>query len=202
MSDEASAPVDPTRRDAVTQWLHALSEGVPGAFDGLAPLVYDELHALAHEKLRFERSDHTLATTDLVHEAYLRLVDQKRVRWESRAHFFAIAAQAMRRILVNHAAKRNAQKRGGHSAHVPIDQALDRAAIFDDEQAIELLALDSALTRLERVDARSSRVVEYRFFGGMTYEEVADVLGCSPVTVRRAWTIGKTWLRRELETSA
>lgn len=183
----------------VTDLLIEMRNGDAGALDQLLPLVYDELRELAHTKLRFERRGHTLNTTALVHEAYLRLVDQTRVQWQSRAHFYAVAAQAMRRILVNYAAKRKAEKRGGSSPNVPYDEMLDAA--FDelsDERLDEVLAIDSALRKLERFNERGCRVVECRFFAGMNYEEVAEAMGLSSITVRRSWTAAKAWLRQEL----
>lgn len=186
-------------RQTITRLLHRMSEGDPDAFDRLVPLVYDELRAMAHHKLRFERADHTLNTTALVHEAYFKLADQQRVEWQDRVHFFAVAAQAMRRILVDYARRIQAQKRGGEMTRVPIQKALDEAAlVFSEEQAPRLLALDQALRQLEAFNERGCRVVEYRIFGGLTHAEVADVMGLSLSTVRRAWTAAKTWLRREM----
>lgn len=155
---------------------------------------------MAHHKLRFERASHTLNTTALVHEAYLRLADQRWLQVQDRTHFFAIAAQAMRRILVSYARKHKAAKRGGDAQRVPFDEMLDsRSFVFSENQADDLLALDEALTRLEAFNERGCRVVEYRFFGGLTHEEVAEVMELSPATVRRAWTLAKMWLRRELQ---
>jgi len=171
-----------------------MREGDPEAIDRLMPLVYDELRALAHHKLRFERPDHTLNTTALVHEAYVRLVDQRQVQWQGRTHFIAIAAQAMRRILVNYAEKRNAAKRGGQLARIP----LHRSLVFTEERSDELLALDEALTRMEGFNERGCRVVEYRFFGGLTHEEIAEVMGLSVRTVERTWRMAKQWLRLEM----
>lgn len=186
-------------RPAVTALLDAARTGEPEALDQLMPLVYDELRRMAHHKLRFERSGHTLNTTDLVHEAYLRLADQRWAHVQNGAHFFAIAAQAMRRILVSHARKRHAAKRGGQALRVPLHEALDAGELrFTTGQAEELLALDAALTRLERFNERGCRVVEYRFFGGMTHDEIADAMGLSTITVRRAWTLARMWLKREL----
>lgn len=198
----ASADLQPEHasRDAVTELLIEMRQGNPEAVDRLVPLVYDGLREMASHKLRFERRDHTLDTTALVHEAYLRLVRQERVQWQSRTHFYAIAAQAMRRILVNYAAKRKAVKRGGDAPHMPLDEALDAGAgAFSDERLHEVLAVDQALEKLEVFNPRGCRVVEYRFFGGMTYEEIAEVMGLSAITVRRAWNASKMWLRREMD---
>lgn len=164
------------------------------------PLVYGELRALAHKKLQFERDDHTLSTTALVHEAYFRLVNQRDVQWQSRSHFFAIAAQAMRRILVNYAEKHKAAKRGGGVPDLPLQEALDDGEVFFSAGRIEaLLVIDQALTRLATFNERGCRVVEYRFFGGLTHREVAEVMGLSVSTVRRAWSAAKSWLRREMK---
>ena len=172
--------------------------GDAGAMDRLMELVYGELHELAHRKLGFERTGHTLQTTALVHEAYLKLVDQKRVDWQNRAHFFAVAALAMRRILVNHAEARRAQKRGGANDPLPWDEVHVAAGadVFDEQ----VLALHDALTRLAAFNERGARVVEYRFFGGLSYEEIATTMGLSPITVRRAWDTARAWLKREMET--
>jgi len=185
--------------DGVTQLLLDVQEGKPEAVNRLMPLVYDELRALAHQKLSHERSDHTLNTTGLVHEAYLRLVDQRQVAWQNRSHFFAIAAQAMRRILINYAAQRNTAKRGGLVKKVPMDHALEEALnVMTDHRTEELLILDEALRRLETFNERGCRIVEYRFFGGLTHGEIAEVMGLSVITVRRAWSSAKAWLRREM----
>jgi RNA polymerase sigma factor (TIGR02999 family) len=178
----------------ITLMLGQLSEGNREVVDKLLPLVYEELRRLAHGQLRGERADHTLNATALVHEAYLKLVDQERVNWQNRAHFFAIAAQSMRRILINYAETRRAQKRGGGQA----------VATFSDElmggetKAEELIDLDEALKRLEELNERQSKVVEYRFFGGLSQEEIAEVLGVSVPTVKRDWRVAKAWLSREL----
>ncbi len=192
-------PESPRPPRTVTALLNAVRTGEPKAFDRLMTLVYDELRRMAHHKLRFERAGHTLNTTDLVHEAYLRLAHQQWAQVQNGTHFFAIAAQAMRRILVSHARKRHAAKRGGQALRVPLHEALDEGeAVFTTEQAEELLALDVALTKLERFNERGCRVIEYRFFGGMTHEEIAEVMGLSTVTVRRAWTRARMWLRKEM----
>jgi RNA polymerase sigma factor (TIGR02999 family) len=188
-------PGDESRSGTVTRLLNDVGAGSARAVDDLLPLVYDELKALAAGKLRAERDDHTLNTTALVHEAYLKLVDQTRVEWQSRAHFFAVAAQAMRRILINYAKMTNAAKRGGGVPLLALDEA---GGEFSAGQADELVALDAALDELEQFNERGARVVTYRFFGGLTYEEIADVLGVSPITVRRAWDTARAWLRRRL----
>lgn len=165
--------------------------------DRLMPLIYDELRAIAHEKLKFERADHTLSTTDLVNEAFIRLASQREVTWSSRAHFYAIAAQAMRRILINYAERRNAQKRGGRAAHLPLDTHLEDVLSIDTQDEV-LLAIDESLKRMQSFNERGCRVVEYRFFGGLTHDEIAEVMGLSVITVRRAWTSARSWLAAEL----
>jgi RNA polymerase sigma factor (TIGR02999 family) len=182
-------------RDQVTELLLAAGGGNVDALNRLFPLVYDELRGLARSRLRAERDNHTLDTTALVHEAYLKLVEQTRVQWQSRAHFYGVASQAMRRILINYAEARSAEKRGGGAALLSLDEA---GIVFRDEQAGELLALDEALERLKAFNPRGADVVTYRFFGGLTHEEIAEVMGTSAVTVRRAWHAAKSWLHREL----
>jgi len=186
----------------VTRLLQEASAGRREAFDRLLPLVYDELCRLAHSKLRMERAGHTLNTTALVHEAYLKLVVQERAEWRSRSHFFAVASQAMRRVLINYAKMKKRQKRGGDAAAHSVEYAAEIPASevpLTDEQAIELLALDEALERLRSFDSPGHDVVQYRFFGGLAYAEIAEVLGVSEVTVRRHWTAARSWLRRELD---
>ena len=178
----------------MTQWLLRWGDGDQAALDQLMPIVYDELRRLAHSHLRRERPGHTLQTTALVNEAYLRLIDQRSVRWQNRAHFFGIASQLMRRILVDHARARHVAKRGGGARHVPLDEAV----VVSAQRAAEVLALDEALTALATVDQRKSRVVEMRFFGGLSIEETAEVLAVSPGTVMRDWTLAKAWLHREI----
>ena len=180
----------------VTEVLRQARAGDQDALNRLMALVYEELHAMAHRKLSFEGTGHTLQTTALVHEAYLKLVDQRAVDWQNRAHFFAIAALAMRRILVNHAETRSAAKRGGGAIAVPLDDIDVAAGEVRDDQ---VLALDEALTRLAQFNERGARVVEYRFFGGLDYDEIATTMGLSTITVRRAWESARAWLRRELE---
>jgi RNA polymerase sigma factor (TIGR02999 family) len=179
----------------VTQLLQQWSDGRQEALDRLLPQIYAELRRLAAGYLWHERRDHTLQATALVHEAFVKLVDQRAVRWQNRAHFFGIAAQAMRRILVDHARAHAAAKRGDGERPV----SLDEAAVIGGMPDTQILALHEALTRLESIDARQSRVVELRFFGGLTMEETAEVLHISPATVGREWTLAKAWLYAELE---
>jgi RNA polymerase sigma-70 factor (ECF subfamily) len=179
----------------MSQLLAAWSDGDREALDRLLPLVERELHRLAHQYMGRERSDHTLQTTALVNEAYMRLVDQTRVRWQNRAHFFAIAAQTMRRILIDHARRRRYDKRGGGARPLPLDEA----AHITDERAAELVALDDALGLLHEIDERKARVVELRYFGGLTVEETAEVLKLSPDTIGREWRRARAFLLREME---
>jgi RNA polymerase sigma-70 factor (ECF subfamily) len=183
-----------TSAEEVNRLLAAWGDGDRSALDRLIPLVERELHQLAHRYLSRERPGHTLQTTALVNEAYLRLVDQRRARFESRTHFFAIAARIMRRILVNHARDRAAEKRGGGVRKV----SLDDAAVLSDERAEELVALDEALDTLAELDGRKARVVELRYFGGLSVEETAEVLRVHPNTVTREWGQAKAFLHREL----
>jgi RNA polymerase sigma factor (TIGR02999 family) len=186
-------------RSPVTEVLRQARSGDQDALNRLMVLVYEELHAMAHRKLSFEGTGHTLQTTALVHEAYLKLVDQRSVDWQNRTHFFAVAALAMRRILVNHAETRRAAKRGGGAIAVPLEDANVAA---DDVRDDQLLALDEALNRLAQFNERGARVVEYRFFGGLGYDEIAATMGVSAITVRRSWETARAWLRRELESDA
>jgi RNA polymerase sigma factor (TIGR02999 family) len=178
----------------ITQLLVEWSRGDQAALEQLMPLVYDELRRLARSYLRRERPDHTLQPTALVHEAYLRLIEQHSVNWQNRAHFFGLASQMMRRILVNHALARAADKRGGPAQKL----SLDEATSLTDEREVGLIALDEALKELERLDPRQTRIVELRFFGGLSIEETAEALGLSPATVKREWTTAKLWLRRQI----
>lgn len=178
----------------VTELLTAWSQGDRSALEKLLPLTERELHKIAHRQMRREQQGHTLQTTALVNEAYLRLVDQTRTQWRDRAHFFAVAAQIMRRILVNHARDRAAGKRGGGALKVYLD---DAAAVSGHHDS-ELLALDDALETLARLDKRKSRIVELRYFGGLTVDEVGEVLGLHPDTVTREWVRAKAFLRREV----
>lgn len=181
----------------VTQLLRDWRNGDQAAFERLLPLVYDELRRLAGHYLRGERQGHTLQSAALVHEAYLQLLGQE-IDWQNRAHFLGVAAQAMRRVLVDYARSRNYQKRGGQVAHVEIEAAATVALA----QAGELVALDDALQGLEKLDPRKSRVVELRYFGGLSVEETAEVLGVSVPTVVRDWNTAKAWLRREMSRGA
>ena len=179
----------------ITQLLKKWSEGNQEILDKLMPLVYEELRRQASRYLRRERSNHTLQTTALIHEAYLKLVDQKEVEWQSRSHFFAIAAQAMRRILVDYARERHREKRGGAAENLPLEEAL---MISSQEKSVDLVALDEALNRLAEFDERQARVVELRYFSGLSIEETADILGVSNVTVRRDWNMAKAWLHQQI----
>lgn len=183
--------------DDVTTLLHAWRAGDRGALAELTPIVYAQLRRLAHRYMRRERPGHSLQTTALVHEAWVRLVDYKRMQWESRAHFFAVSGQVMRRILVEYARRHNL-KRGAGVAHL----SLDEAALVGSERAADLVALDDAMNALEQLDPRKVRVVEMRFFGGLDIEETAEVLQVSPVTVRRDWSAAKVWLYREMKGGA
>jgi len=183
----------------ITGLLLAWRAGDQTALDQLFPRVYDELRHIAHRRLGREREDHTLGTTALVNEAYLKLVDQTRVQWADRAHFFAVAARVMRRILVDYARRHQAKKRGGEVARVTFDDAaVANATLVADERADMLLALDDALTQLAELDERLSRVVECRFFGGLTEEETAHALSVTARTVRRDWVKAKGWLHQAL----
>ena len=188
----AAASDSPTQR-SVTALLTAWSGGDESALRELIPLVHAELRNLARRLMRGERGGHTLQTTALVNEAYVRLVDVTRVRWQDRAHFFAMSARLMRRILVDHARSRAYSKRGGRARHIALDEALVGA-----EKSADLVALDDALAALAVLDERKSQVVELRFFGGLTVDETAEALHISPETVARDWRFAKTWLMREL----
>jgi RNA polymerase sigma factor (TIGR02999 family) len=187
-------PMTTASPEEITRLLVDWSHGDMSALDRLVPVVYSELHRLAQRYMRGERPDHPLQTTALVNEAYLRLVGWKEVEWKNRAHFFAVAAQIMRRILVDFARSRNYAKRGGCLRRVSLDDAL----LVTEAADPDLLDLDDALTRLAAVDSRKSRVVELRFFGGLNNEEIAEVLGTSPFTVIRDWNLARAWLLREM----
>ena len=178
----------------VTALLERWSAGDRAALDELMPIVWGELRRIARRRLARERAGHTLQTTALVNEAYLRLVDQDRVRWQNRAHFFGVAARMMRRILVDHARARAASKRGSGVVAVPLEQARPPAPV----SGVDVLGLDAALLRLSALDPRQGQVVELRFFGGLTVEEVAEVLGIAPITVKRDWRMARAWLFAEL----
>ena len=178
----------------VTELLQAMGSGNQKEFDNLIPLIYDELRRLAEYYLRRERPNHTLQPTALVHEAYLRLIDQKHIQWQNRAHFFGAAAQIMRRILVDHARRHQAHKRGGAEHRVTLNEEV----AFHGERDVNLLALDDALTKLEALDPQKSRIVELRFFSGLSIKETAEVLGVSEATVIRQWRLARAWLHREI----
>ena len=181
----------------ITALLQAHAAGDAGALERLLPRVYDELRGIARNRLRRERPDHTLATTELVHEAFLKLMPFDRVDWRGRAHFFAVASRAMRNVLVEYAERRNALKRGGGAVAFTLDEH-DGAT---EQPVDELIALSDALRRLEQMDARQARVVECRYFGGLSLDETAAALNISPATVSRDWTFARAWLHRELTTA-
>jgi len=178
----------------ITELLFGYSRGDKDALDKLMPIVYDELRRQAARYLRREQAGHTLQTTALIHEAYVRLVDQHNVQWQNRAHFFGIAAQMMRRILVDHARTKKRAKRGGSGVRV----SLADANVAVPSQDLDVVAVDEALNRLAEIDEQQSRVVELRYFSGLTVEETAAVMGISPATVKRDWSMAKAWLHREL----
>jgi RNA polymerase sigma-70 factor (ECF subfamily) len=181
----------------VTQLLADVQNGRPDAAPQLMPLVYEELRRLARGQMRRERPDHTLQATALVHEAYFRLVNQPERTWQNRTHFIRIAAQVMRRMLIDYARARRTAKREGGLQRVPLEEPL----LLTEEQSDEILALNEALERLAQFDARQSRIVELRFFGGLTVEETAEALGTSPKTVKRDWSVARAWLHREVKKS-
>ena len=178
----------------ITHLLKEWSDGDERALDKLTPLVYEELRRQAARYLRRERAGHTLQTTGLINEAYLRLIDAKDVRWQSRAHFFAIAANLMRRVLVDHARRRDAEKRGGEHLRLTLDETLAVTSTPD----VDVLAIDEALNKLAIIDSQQAQVVELRFFSGLSVEETAAALGVSPATVKRDWSVARAWLRREI----
>lgn len=184
----------PIAAPEVSKLLVDWGNGDQAALEELMPLVYKELRKLAHQYLQKERAGHTLMTTDLVHEAYLKLVNQHGVRWQNRAHFFGIAAQLMRRILVDRARHRGRVKRGGGAPTVPLEEG---AAVLNQSD-VSIVALDEALTRLAEFDQRKARIVELRFFGGLSVSETADFIQTSPITVMRDWKMAKAWLHRAL----
>ncbi|HVN78465.1 MAG TPA: sigma-70 family RNA polymerase sigma factor [Terriglobia bacterium] len=187
----------PERTQEITELLINLSKGDQQAASKLIPIVYGELRRLARHYMRQERQDHTLQTTALVHEAYLRLIEQRQTNWQNRAHFFGIAAQLMRRILLDHARASHAGKRGGGEERLPLEEGL----VFSTEKSVELIALDQALDRLAELSPRQSRIVELRFFGGLSVEETAEVMGIAPKTVKRDWSVARAWLHREVRQS-
>jgi RNA polymerase sigma-70 factor (ECF subfamily) len=181
--------------DNLTGLLTEWRQGDKAALEALTPLVYDELRRIAHRYMQSEREGHTLQTTALVNEAYLRLEDQHRIEWQSRAHFFAVTAQVMRHILIDHARRRHYAKRGGEAYQIPLEEAV----VMSQPRAAELVALDEALDELAKLDPRKSRVVELRYFGGLSLAETAEVLEISPMTVRRDWRVAKAWLFRRMK---
>lgn len=183
-------------RDDVTKILDRISKGSSTAPDELLPLVYDDLRSLAHAYFSNEKSDHTLQATALVHEAYIRLVNWENVSWQNRAHFFAVAAEVMRKVLIDHARKRSAQKRSGGQRIL-----LEDAVSLPNQKELDVLRLEEALSSLESVDPRQAKIVELRFFGGLSIEETAYVMNVSETTVRREWTFAKAWFQRELTRS-
>jgi RNA polymerase sigma-70 factor (ECF subfamily) len=191
-------PSDDTAVTAVTELLRAWGGGDPLALEALVPLVYGELREQARRALRREGEGHTLQATALVHEAWLRLAGQDRSRWESRSQFFGVAAQVMRRVLVDHARTKHAQKRGGHAVQVSLSDVASVSSVDDDAGGVDVLALDEALTRLAAFDPRKARLVELRYFVGLSIPEAAEALGISQATVGREWAVARLWLRREL----
>jgi len=194
---DASVKMSPSNPDEVTRLLSDWSHGNVAALEKLTPLVYEELRRLAHRYMEGQRPDHTLQTTALVNEAYLRLADQKRANFASRSHFFAVAAKAMRQILVNHAKASQRQKRGGGAATIELDEA----AVISPEEPKAILDLNDALERLGTLDPRKAQVVELRYFGGLRQEEIAEVLKISVVTVRRDWVFARAWLYNDLHSA-
>jgi RNA polymerase sigma factor (TIGR02999 family) len=190
-----SSSSDPT--STIIRLIESVRNGDATAAAALTPLLYNELHRLAMHHMRNERPGHTLQATALVNEAYLKLIDNREANWQNRAHFLAIASQAMRRVLIDHARSKRRVKPGGLQQKV----SLEDVVIAAEEQSYDLVALDSALDRLAKVDARQSRIVELRFFGGLSVEQTAEVLGISPKTVKRDWAVARAWLHRELRTT-
>jgi RNA polymerase sigma-70 factor (ECF subfamily) len=190
--------MDSPAPNEVTQLLVAWSNGNQAARDRLISVVYEELHRLARRYMRRESPGHTLQTSALMNEAFVRLVDQKNVQWQNRAHFFGLAAQMMRRILVDYARRRNYSKRGGGVRALSLDEAL----IVSNERSAEVVAIHEALEELAKFDARKGQIVELRFFGGLSVDETAEVLGVSPGTVMRDWTLAKAWLHKEMSSEA
>lgn len=179
----------------ITQMLIELTGGNKDVVNQILPHIYDELRRLAGNYLRRERSDHTLQPTALVHEAYMKLIDQKKVKWQNRAHFFGIAAQVMRRILMDHARKHSAEKRGGEAEKLPIEEEI---LVVSHGRSAELLALDEALEKLAQFDETKAKIVELRYFGGLSIEETAEVMGVSVPTINRHWRMAKAWLHAEV----
>jgi RNA polymerase sigma factor (TIGR02999 family) len=186
----------PSRRGEVTAWLKRLNEGHPQAQEKLAPMVIDELRRLARHYMANERVGHTLQPTALVNEAYLRMAGYQNLNWKGRSHFIGVAAAVMRQVLIDYARKRLAMKRGGDQEEVPLDDDWESLSV---EQSEELLDLHSALQRLEKMNPRHSKIVELKYFGGLSIDEIAEVLGVSSITVKRDWTVVRSWLRAELK---
>jgi len=182
--------------EPVTEWLERLREGDPDALDSVIPLLYKELRSIAGRQLRRERSDHTLSATALVHEAYFRMARQDSIRAGDRVQFLAIAGNTMRRILVDWARSKKRLKRGSGAAHVPLDEVQE---FLSDEEAAEVIAIDAALDRLAEINERGAKVIEHRFFGGLSQEQTAEVLGVSAKTVQRDWIAARAWLRKEVQ---
>ena len=199
--DDGRTPAGEGESLGVTALLRAHAAGDPDALEQLLPRVYDELRRIARGRLRRERADHTLSTSDVVHEAFLGLVRVDRVEWQSRAHFFAIASRAMRNVLIDYAERRGAAKRGGGQRVMAFDELLQEQIPAAERPIEDLLALNDALGRLEALDPRKARVVECRFFGGLSLDETAEALGSSPATVSRDWMFARAWLHRELAAS-
>lgn len=189
----------PGEKEEISELLRAWSDGDREAAERFMPLIYDELRRQARRHLNRERANHTLQTTALVHEAFIRLNEQNKIKWQNRAHFLALAAQMMRRILVNYAVAQKREKRGGAEGTICLDETV---AIAVAEETVDLLALDEALLRLAKLDQRQVRIVELRYFSGLSIEETAEVLDISPATVKREWNMAKTWLRAELLTGS
>jgi RNA polymerase sigma-70 factor, ECF subfamily len=195
--EEHAMDMPSVSQQRVTDLLERWSDGDDAALAELTPLVYEELRRLAHRQMNAERTDHTLQTTALVNEAYLRLADQTNARWQNRAHFFAVAARAMRRILVSYARSRRSEKRGGGA----VKMELDEAALVSPEESKEIIDLHEALERLASLDSRKAQVVELKYFGGLNYDEMAEVLKISTITVRRDWRFARAWLYTELHST-
>jgi RNA polymerase sigma factor (TIGR02999 family) len=197
-ADFLNCPLNMSEQQApreITQMLIELTDGNEDVVNQILPHIYDELRRLAGSYLRRERADHTLQPTALVHEAYMKLIDQKRVKWQNRAHFFGIAAQVMRRILLDHARKHQAEKRGGEFEKLPIEEEI---LIVSHDKSAELIALDDALQELAKLDEQKARIVELRYFGGLSIEETAEVVGVSVPTINRQWRMAKAWLFSQL----
>ena len=194
-----SRPMMTVNADDLTGLLIEWGQGNKGALDRLTPLVYDEIRRIAHRYVQREREGQTLQTTALVNEAYLRLAGSANIAWQNRAHFYAVTAQVMRRILIDHARRRQYVKHGGETERVPLEAAISEVGLMSQPRAAELLALDEALDELARLDPRKSRVVELRYFGGLSLEETAKVLEVSPMTVRRDWRAAKAWLYKAVK---